>query len=194
MDRDVASRILFVPINLQSMDIRSAVTVREAIVPDDIESVRRLWTEYLTWGNETMQSLYGVHPHDPKHAVEQDIAHIGKFLPPHGRLMLAYSDNNVCGIGCLKSITADIGEIKRMYVDPSYRKIGAGRAILRSLLTAAKETGYTKVRLDSPKFMEAAHALYRSFGFRDIAAYAEVEIPKEFRKHLLFMEIDLQGF
>ena len=138
-----------------------------------------------------MQMLYGVHPHDPKDSVEQDIKMIDKFLPPNGRLILAFIDNKPCGIGCLKSINEEIGEIKRMYVNPSFRKIGAGRAILQSLLNAAKETGYKKVRLDSPKFMEAAHSLYRSFGFKDISAYPEVEIPEEFRQYLLFMELDL---
>jgi hypothetical protein len=39
--------------------------------------------------------------------------------------------------------------------------------------------------------MEAAHSLYRSFGFKDISAYPEVEIPEEFRQYLLFMELDL---
>ncbi len=169
----------------------SIVEVRDVKLPDDTDVVRTLWIDYLTWGNDTMQQLYGVHPHDPKAAVEQDIAMIAKFLPPNGRLLLAFVDNKPCGIGCLKSINNEIGEIKRMYVDPSFRKIGAGRAILRSLLESAKESGYKKVRLDSPKFMEAAHGLYRSFGFKDIPVYDEVEIPEEFRQHLLFMELDL---
>ena len=39
--------------------------------------------------------------------------------------------------------------------------------------------------------MEAAHSLYRSFGFAEIPVYEEVEIPEEFRQYLLFMEIDL---
>ncbi len=169
----------------------SVVEIRDAKLPDDIDLVRNLWIDYLTWGNDTMQKLHGVHPHDPKEAVEQDIAMIGKFLPPNGRLILASTDNTVFGTGCLKSINSEIGEIKRMYVDPSYRKIGAGRAILRSLLEAAKQAGYKKVRLDSPKFMEAAHSLYRSFGFKDIPVYDEVEIPQEFRQHLLFMELEL---
>lgn len=73
----------------------------------------------------------------------------------------------------------------------SFRKIGAGRAILQSLINAAKQIGYNKIRLDSPKFMEAAHALYRSFGFKDIPVYPEVEITAEFRQYLLFMELDL---
>jgi GNAT superfamily N-acetyltransferase len=177
--------------NLNFMTNNSIVEIRDAKFPDDLDAVRQLWTDYLTWGNDKMQMLYGVHPHNPKEAVEQDIKMVSKFLPPNGRLMLAFIDNNACGIGCLKSINKETGEIKRMYVDPSFRKIGAGRAILESLLNAAKETGYKNVRLDSPKFMEAAHALYRSFGFKDISAYDEVEIPEEFRQYLLFMELVL---
>jgi ribosomal protein S18 acetylase RimI-like enzyme len=170
---------------------KTTVQIREVILPNDIDDVRKLWFEYLTWGNAEMQSLYGVHPHDPLVAVEQDIKYIDKFLPPNGSLVLAISEGKVCGLGSLKSISTEIGEIKRMYVDPSFRKIGAGRAILQSLINTAKETGYKKVRLDSPKFMEAAHALYRSFGFKNIPVYPEVEIPEEFRQYLLFMELDL---
>ncbi len=173
------------------MNINSDIEIREAKLPNDIDCIKQLWTDYLTWGNYKMQLHYGVHPHNPEEAVEQDIIMIDKFLPSNGRLILAFIDNKTFGIGCLKSINNEIGEIKRMYVDSSFRKIGAGRAILQGLLNAAKESGYKKVRLDSPKFMEAAHSLYRSFGFRDIPVYEEVEIPEEFRQYLLFMEIDL---
>ena len=173
------------------MNTNSIIKIRDARLPNDIDFIKKLWTDYLTWGNDKMQMLYGVHPHNPTEAVKDDIKKIDKFLPPNGRLIMAFVDEKACGIGCLKSINEEIGEIKRMYVDPSFRQIGAGRAILQALLNAAKETGYKKVRLDSPKFMEAAHSLYRSVGFKDISVYEEVEIPEEFRQYLLFMEIDL---
>lgn len=173
------------------MHTNAVIETRDAKLPDDINSIKQLWTDYLTWGNDQMQMLYGVHPHNPTEAVEKDIKMIAKFMPPNGRLILAFVDDKVCGIGCLKSINSTIGEIKRMYVDPSFRKVGAGRAILQSLLIAAKESGYENVRLDSPKFMTAAHSLYRSVGFSDIPVYAEVEIPEAFRQYLLFMEIEL---
>ena len=173
------------------MKIKSNIEIRDATLPDDIDCIKKLWTDYLTWGNDKMQMLYGVHPHDPAEAVKEDIKNINKFLPPNGRIILAFIDENPCGIGCLKSINGEIGEIKRMYVDSSFRQIGAGRAILHGLINAAKETNYKKLRLDSPKFMEAAHSLYRSVGFKDISVYEEVEIPKEFRQYLLFMELDL---
>jgi GNAT superfamily N-acetyltransferase len=167
------------------------LTTRPLIIPDDLEAVKKLWLDYLVWGNDKMQKLYGVHPHNPEEAVEQDIQQISKFQPPHGQLILAVYEGKVCGLGSLKSISPEIGEIKRMFVDPTARRIGAGRAILEALLTEAKHVGYRKVQLDSPKFMEAAHALYRSLGFRDIEAYPEMEIPAEFKDYLLFMELDL---
>jgi hypothetical protein len=96
----------------------SSLQVRDVILANDLEAIRKLWFDYLTWGNNEMQSLYGVHPHDPEIAVEQDIQLIDKFLPPHGRLVLAVYEGKVCGLGSLKSINSEIGEIKRMYVDP----------------------------------------------------------------------------
>ena len=173
------------------MNTNAVIEISDAILPNDINCIKQLWTDYLTWGNDKMQMLYGVHPHNPTEAVEQDIKMMAKFLPPNGRLILAFMDENACGIGCLKSINEEIGEIKRMYVDPSFRQVGAGRAILQSLLNAAKKLGYKKVRLDSRQFMEAAHSLYRSVGFKEIPVYDEVEIPEAFRQYLLFMEIDV---
>ncbi len=166
------------------------VEVRYAQIPDDLESIKKLWFDYLTWGNNKMQELYGVHPHNPTEAVEQDIQQISKFQPPYGQLIIAVYQDKICGLGSLKRINSEIGEIKRMFVDPTFRRIGAGRAILEGLLVESKKAGYKKVLLDSPKFMEAAHSLYRSFGFKDIAVYPEVEIPEEFRQYLLFMELD----
>jgi len=173
------------------MTKKSNVEVRYAQIPDDIESIKKLWFDYLVWGNDKMQELYGVHPHNPKEAVEQDIQQISKFQPPYGQLIIAVYESKICGLGSLKSISPEIGEIKRMFVDPTFRRIGAGRAILEGLLVESKKAGYKKARLDSPKFMEAAHSLYRSFGFRDIEPYPEMEIPAEFMDYLLFMELDL---
>jgi len=173
------------------MDKNPLVKTRAAIVPDDLEAIGKLWFDYLVWGNDKMQELYGVHPHNPKETVEQDIQQISKFQPPYGQLIVSIYEDKICGLGSLKSISSEIGEIKRMFVNPALRRIGAGRAILEGLLVEAKKVGYKKVRLDSPKFMKAAHSLYRSFRFRDIEPYPEMEIPAAFKDYLLFMELDL---
>jgi GNAT superfamily N-acetyltransferase len=92
---------------------------------------------------------------------------------------------------CLRRIGPDTGEIKRMYVEPAVRDRGIGGALLDELITAAREAGYRRVRLDSPDFMEAAHRLYRSRGFAEIGAYPESEIPEGYKRHWVFMELPL---
>jgi GNAT superfamily N-acetyltransferase len=54
-----------------------------------------------------------------------------------------------------------------MYVRPSARGHGIGRAILERLLADARTIGYQVARLETAKFMSEAHALYRSLGFHD---------------------------
>jgi GNAT superfamily N-acetyltransferase len=97
----------------------------------------------------------------------------------------------MAGIACMRKIREDedIGEIKRMYVRPAFRRRGIGRALVEALITAAREIGYPRVWLDSARFMQAAHTMYRSIRFREIEPYPESEIPAEFQAHWLFMEM-----
>ncbi len=61
------------------MDRNSIVEIRNVVFPDDIDAVKKLWFDYLVWGNDKMEELFGLHPHNPKEAVEQDIQQIDKF-------------------------------------------------------------------------------------------------------------------
>ena len=75
-----------------------------------------------------------------------------------------------------------------MYVRESYRGQGIGRALLDQLLADGQSLGYTAMRLDSARFMHAAHALYRSAGFREIEPYPGSEIPQMHQQYSTFME------
>jgi GNAT superfamily N-acetyltransferase len=164
--------------------------VRDALLPHDLDAVRSLWLDYLTWGNDELEARHGFRL-PVQEAVEHDIATIGKFQPPDGRLLLGYDDNVAVGTACMRRIALDTCEIKRMWVDPSSRRGGLGRAMLDRLLATARAAGYQRVLLDSPDFMTAAHGLYRSSGFTDVAAYPESEIPDEYKTHWVFMEKSL---
>ncbi len=162
-----------------------------AIVQADPEvhgsAIRDLFTEYLRWGNAGLLENYGVQM-DIEALLAGNMGHLDEFMPPAGRLLLAYVDGQPAGIACLRRLEDAIGEVKRMYVRPAYRRQGVGRTLLENLLSAAEQSGYTRVRLDSPRFMTAAHALYRSAGFREVTPYAGSEIPKDLQEHWLFME------
>src|SRR5207247_8944846 len=62
--------------------------VRDAALPQDLEIVRQLWLHYLTWGNDELEARHRFRL-PVTEAVEHDVAAIGKFQPPDGRLLLA---------------------------------------------------------------------------------------------------------
>jgi GNAT superfamily N-acetyltransferase len=152
--------------------------------------IRELFWEYLQWANRKVQETFAV-SFDIVAMLEDDMKTLNKFMPPQGRLLLGYVDDQVLGIACLKMLTDRIAEVKRMYVRPQARKRGLGRALLHQLLEEARQIGYERVYLDSARFMTEAHQLYRSHGFREIEAYEGSEIPKEFQKNWIFMEREL---
>ena len=151
--------------------------------------IRELFWEYLQWANVRLNVEYGINL-DIAAMLQQDMVKLAKFLPPCGRLLLGRYDGQMAGIACMRELSPEIGEIKRMYVHSAVRRRGVGRALLRGLLDEARAAGHRRVRLDSARFMVEAHALYRSFGYQEIEPYEGSEIPKVFQTHWVFMERD----
>ncbi len=154
---------------------------------DHRRQVRELFWEYLVWANAQLDREFDI-SFDIRQLLEDDMVTLHKFAPPHGCLLLAYAQGALAGCACLRMIGPQVGEIKRMYVRPQYRRKGVGRALVAGLIDEACQMGYHTLRLDSARFMQDAQALYRSFGFSLIAPYAESEIPEAFRAHWIFME------
>ena len=165
-------------------------TIRQAESAEDMEHVRELFLEYLHWANEGLNSEYGI-DFDVVSMVEDDMDHLEIFSPPDGRLLLAMEGKEAAGLICMRRIRADIGEIKRMYVRPEFRRRGIGRQLVDCLIREARAIGYPTIRLDSTRFMVEAHSLYRSAGFIERGEYPESEIPEQFREHWVFMEMTL---
>jgi GNAT superfamily N-acetyltransferase len=149
--------------------------------------IRDIFWEYLQWGYQEILATYQIR-FDIQSALVKNSQDLQPFLPPGGRLLLCLPEERPAGVACLKSLSPKIGEIKRMYVRPEYRGLGLGSALMEKLLEEADQIGYEHLRLDSARFMTAAHNLYRSFGFREIEPYAGSEVPLEFQKHWIFMQ------
>jgi GNAT superfamily N-acetyltransferase len=165
-------------------------SIHQAETAEDQSKVRELFWEYLQWANERLNEEFGI-DFDIEPMLERDMAKLEIFLPPHGRLLLATEESQSAGIACMKRIREDMGEIKRMYVRPEFRGKGVGRVLLEALIAEAQQMGYPIVRLDSARSMKAAHSLYRSAGFQEIAPYPESEIAPEYQRHWVFMEKQL---
>jgi len=166
------------------------IVVRQAQRDGDLDCVGALWGEYLRWANEQFDVKYGFRL-DVEDVLEGNLADLCPFEPPEGRLLLSIDGRAAVGVGCLQKLRPDTAEIKRMFVSPSARGRGIGKLLLLRLVEAAREIGYRQVLLDSTRFMQTAHALYRSVGFTEIEPYPESEIPTELRHHWLFMALSL---
>jgi GNAT superfamily N-acetyltransferase len=153
----------------------------------ELEHVRALFLEYLTWVNEQLL-VHHDFSFDVQSKVEEGMETLDQFSPPHGRLLLVREGDAVAGLGCLRQVAAAVGEIKRMYLRPAFRGRGLGRTVLNQLVSAAEGIGHTVVRLDSPSFSTSAHTLYQSCGFQLIEPYSESEVPTELHKYWVFME------
>ena len=78
-------------------------------------------------------------------------------------IWLALIEDEVIGCVALREWnTAErIGEIKRMYVQPPYRKLGIAQTLLNALESFAIESGYKWLYLDSAPGMDAAIRFYQ---------------------------------
>jgi len=166
------------------------VTIYQMHSQDDIEDVRELLFEYLSWATDRAKELYN-EVVDVDEMLDHSMSEIILFSPPSGRLLLAREEGMAAGVACMKSIREDTCEIKRMYVRPDYRGKKIGRNLLNQLIQDAKEIGYSKILLDSAQFMREAHSLYRSVGFKDVELYPETEMSEDFREYMVYMELEL---
>jgi GNAT superfamily N-acetyltransferase len=170
---------------------RALTTILPAKMPQDKGTVKDLFAEYLRWVCPKIYNEYKA-VFDPEEILIRDMEKIDIFLPPKGFLLIAYDEELPAGCACTKTIGENVAELKRMYVRPTFRRKGIGSLLVRKTIDEVNRQKYSVLKLDSAGFMSDAHALYRSFGFADIAPYEESEIPEEYRKHWVFMELQIE--
>jgi putative acetyltransferase len=79
------------------------------------------------------------------------------------------------GMGSLKVEDAQLGEVKRMFTNPSVRGAGAGRLILKAVEAEAKKKGLEVLKLEtgSTAGFEAAWRIYERGGFVQCGAFLD---------------------
>lgn len=115
----------------------------------------------------------------------------GEYASPHGALLLATVGQAAAGCVGLRPLLdpADDAareakyeycEMKRLYVRPEFRGRVLGHKLVERVIAEAEAAGrgYRWMRLDTIGHqMVAAVALYRKFGFYEIAPYRHNPIP-----------------
>ena len=118
-----------------------------------------LLDEYFAMREHGMSGYRIVHP-DP-----------AVFTEPAGVFVVAVVDGDAVGCGGIRMIGPGRAEVKHLYVRPSTRGTGLGRALLEELERRASVLGATEVVLDTNARLEAAQGLYRSAGYAEVDPY-----------------------
>lgn len=134
--------------------------------PAEIEELFREYTDMLVAGDPVFASYLALQSFD------EELRHLeGKYAPPEGCLYLLRVDGQNAGCGGMKRLDESRCELKRMYIRPSFRRMGLGRELALRIIEDAREAGYRRMLLDTLPFLQAAKALYRSLGFYEIERY-----------------------
>lgn len=99
----------------------------------------------------------------------------GDYAEPRGALQVAWLNGEIAGCCALRALDnvdyPNASEMKRLYVRPSFRRLGLGRQLAECILDKARAAGYDCVLLDTLNNMESARALYQDLNFEDIPPY-----------------------
>jgi len=168
-------------------------TLREATSPADCALARALFVEYARWLGVDL-CFQGF---------DRELATLpGAYAPPLGRLLLAGVPGSAHGCIALRRIDtqamsgngvnhesaqANVGEVKRLYVQPEHRNGGWGRRLAQALIVEARAIGYTQLKLDTLEWMGDARKLYASLGFHECAPYYDNPLPG-----VIYMALALQ--
>ena len=127
-----------------------------------LEEVKGLIREYTEWLSRDL-AFQGL---------EDELADLeGKYLPPHGRLVVAVDDGKVVGCVAYHRLDDSTAEMKRLYVKPAGRGHRLGERLAQHIMELALEDGCTQMVLDTVRPLEAAVSLYRKLGFRESEPY-----------------------
>ena len=119
----------------------------------DVEAARTLFREYAdSLGIDLSFQDFAAELADPLRVYELVLVATG------GCVALRRVDERTC-------------EMKRLYVRPSARGTGLGRALAEAVIAHARARGYRRMLLDTLPSMTAARSLYASLGFRETDAY-----------------------
>jgi putative acetyltransferase len=103
---------------------------------------------------------------------------VSRLRAPDVFFWSAWMGEMLMGVGALKMMGNNDGEIKSMHTLKSSRRSGVGGAILRHIIEEGRMKGLKRLYLEtgSFEFFAPARALYAKHGFKECEPFGEYEI------------------
>ncbi len=80
------------------------------------------------------------------------------------------------GCGGVKLFGTEYGEVKRMYIRPTFRGLGLAKLLLQQLADYAQQQGVRLLRLETGIYQTEAIGLYERFGFQPIPPFGAYQV------------------
>jgi GNAT superfamily N-acetyltransferase len=116
---------------------------------------------------ELEAELDPLYPDESQHGYSVD-----KLLSEGVDFFLVRHGGEAVGCGGIQLFGSEYGELKRMYIRPSYRGLGLGRQLIDRLIEHARLHGVSVFRLETGIHQDEAIRLYEGMGFRQIPPFA----------------------
>jgi GNAT superfamily N-acetyltransferase len=94
-----------------------------------------------------------------------------EFLPPAGLFVVAAVDGAPAGCGAWRALPSGMAEIKRVYVEPAFRRRGLAQVVVAELEAGAARAGHGTVVLNTGNEQPEALALYDHLGYVPVPGY-----------------------
>jgi GNAT superfamily N-acetyltransferase len=91
--------------------------------------------------------------------------------PPTGLFLIARQDAAVVGCIGLLLLPDGLGEVRRVFVEPSARRRGVGAQLMRAVEDEARGRAVTRLRLDTRTDLVEARRLYARHGYQEVAPF-----------------------
>lgn len=142
------------------------MTIRLAVTASDFAAFRDLADEYeASLPPELRHAAWPVERENP-----------GAVYAPPAAVFLAERDGHATGCVVLAPRDEASVVVNKLYVTPSARTGGTGRALMTALIDEASRRGCTRVLLDThAERLPAAYKLYQTLGFRERDAFSAVD-------------------
>ncbi|MGG6897207.1 MULTISPECIES: GNAT family N-acetyltransferase [Rhizobium] len=157
------------------VELPAQIEIRPATIDDaaDIARLHRaVWCE--TYRDLAPANVYHTLDEDFRRARWSDMLANPRR---HQGALLAEQENRLVGIGAIgapsESAFEGRGEIRSLYIDPSVKRRGLGRRLMRELAAQLAAFGYSGAALGVVAGNEPAIAFYRSLGGRMIGRYTD---------------------
>lgn len=93
------------------------------------------------------------------------------FRPPAGLFLVAEVDGVPAGCGAWRIRPPGDVEIKRVYVEPAFRRRGLAQRLMAALEDSASRAGHRSVVLNTGQQQPEALALYARLGYQPVRGY-----------------------